>query len=133
MKVFTKTIELTEAQIEALHTTSLDVLAAPNVGYAVIPVAAQIWKTAGASATSADADVILSYEGAGNPILRFSDADGVDGALRETVGSIQFGVFDSGLSSVGGAKKVEIAATEAISCATGTKLKVSVDFKIVKL
>lgn len=132
MKVFTKTIELTKAQIEALHSTSLDVLAAPNAGYAVIPVAAQIWKSAGASATSADADITLSYEGASAAIVTFADADGT-GALEEAAGTVQFGAFNTVDATAAGAKKVEIAASEAITCAAGTKLKVSVDFKIVKL
>lgn len=132
MKVFTKTIELTKAQIEALDSAPLDVLAAPNVGYAVIPVAAQVWKTAGNAAISSGTDIELAYDGASFPIISFVDIDGT-GALHESPKTIQFGAFDTANATGADASKVVISANAAITCAAGTKLKVSVDFKIVKL
>jgi hypothetical protein len=133
MRVFTKTVELTKAQIDELDSTPIQVIAPASSGYAVIPVAAQIWKTAGAApAIPANADIALAYENATSAIFTFTDVDGA-GALFETAGSVQFGELNvtDAASAVG--ESVVIGASAAITSAVNTLVKVSVDFKIVKL
>jgi len=133
MKVFTKTVELSKAQIEALHTTELDVVAAPKTGYAAIPVGFQVWKTVGGASTSADSNLVLKYDGVTGNLFLIDDVDGT-GALKVTdLNSVQLGVAQNLAAMVCSGKAIAISATEAITCAANTKMKVSVDFKIVKL
>lgn len=136
MKIFTKTVELTEAQIEGLYSggaVALAIVAPPPSGYAAVPVAAQIWKTAGNAATAGTSNIVLSYGTATTAIMTFTSVDASGGALGNNAQSrVQHAVVTATNGVVAGGA-INISSSAAIAAATGTKMKISIDYKIVKL
>jgi hypothetical protein len=137
MKVFTKTVELTKAQVEGLFSVSpvpFDIVAAPRAGYALNLVGAKIWKTAGNAATAGTAEINVSYGTATTAIAEFTNVDAAAGALGNNAqGRIQYAIPVATNAVVAEAKSLSISSSAAIVAATGTKVKVSIDFTIVKL
>lgn len=138
MKVFSKTVELTEAQIEALHSGSaavpLDIVAAPKTGYALALVDGQIWKTAGNAATAGTTAINISYGSATTAIGTFTSVDASTGALGNNAQNrIQYMGPNSTNAVASAGQSLSISSSAQIAAATGTKMKVKIDFMIVKL
>lgn len=138
MKVFTKTVELTEAQIEALYDGSnpapLEIVAAPASGYALTLVDAKIWKTAGNAATAGTTEINVSYGTSATAIAAFTDVNASAGALGDNAQNrIQSAIPVATNAVAASGQPLNISANAAIAAATGTKMKVKMDFMIVKL
>jgi hypothetical protein len=137
MKVFTKTVELTKAQVEGLFSGSpvpFDIVAAPKAGYALSLVGAKIWKTAGNAATVGTAEINVSYGASVTPIAEFTNVNAAAGALGNNAQDrIQYAIPIATNAVAAEASSLSISSSAAIAAATGTKVKVSIDFTIVKL
>ena len=137
MKVFTKTVELTEAQIEGLNTGSpvpLTIVAAPKAGFALGFVGAKIWKTAGNAATAGTAEINVSYGTSTTAIAEFTNVNATPGALGNNAQNrIQHAIPVATNAVAADGQPLSISSSAAIAAATGTKMKVSIDFTIVKL
>lgn len=138
MKVFTKTVELTEAQIEALYDGSnpapLEIVAAPASGYALTLVDAQIWKTAGNAASAGTTEITVSYGTSTTAIGEFANVNASSGALGNNAQNrVQYIGHTNTNAVAASGQPLSISANAAIAAATGTKMKVKIDFMIVKL
>lgn len=138
MKVFSKTVELTEAQIEALYDGSnpapLEIVAAPASGYALTLVDAKIWKTVGNAATAGTTDIAVSYGTSATGIAVLTDVNASAGALGDNAQNrIQSAIPVATNAVAASGQPLSISANAAIAAATGTKMKVKIDFMIVKL
>ena len=136
MKTFSRTIELTEAQIEGLNTGTpvpLTLLSAPPTGKAFVVVSAQLWKTAGNAATVGTGEIIISYGSDTNGVMQFSNVDASTGALGNNAQNrIQIASHLANAVAASGAT-VSISANAAIACATGTKAKIKLDCQLIDL
>jgi hypothetical protein len=136
MKTFSRTIELTEAQIEGLNTGSpvpFTLLTAPPAGKAFVVTSAQLWKTAGAAATVGTGEIIISYGADTNGVYQFANVDASTGALGNNAQDcIQIASHLSNAVAANGAT-VTISANAAIACATGTTAKIKLDCQIIDL
>jgi len=136
MKTFSRTIELTEAQIEGLNTGSpvpLTLLTAPPAGKAFVVISAQLWKTAGNAATVGTGEIIISYGSDTNGIYQFANVDASTGALGNNAQNrIQVASHLSNAVAANG-ETVSISANAAIACATGTTAKIKLDCQLIDL
>ena len=136
MKTFSRTIELTEAQIEGLNTGSpvpLTLLSAPPTGKAFVVTGAQLWKTAGNAATAGTGEIIISYGADTNGVAQFSNVDASTGALGDNAQDrIQVASHLSNAVAANG-ETVSISANAAIACATGTTAKIKLDCQLIDL
>lgn len=136
MKVFSRTIELTEAQIEGLNTGSpvtFQLLSAVPTGKAFVVTGAQLWKTAGNAASTGTSNIVISYGTSTTGVLQFGSVDASTGALGNNAQNrIQIASHLSNAVQADGAI-VNISASAAISCATGTKAKIKLDCQVIDL
>ena len=136
MKVFSRTIELTEAQIEGLNTGSpvtFQLLSAVPTGKAFVVTGAQLWKTAGNAASAGTSNIVISYGTSTTGVLQFASVDASAGALGNNAQNrIQIASHLSNAIQADGAI-VNISASAAISCATGTKAKIKLDCQVIDL
>lgn len=136
MKTFSRTIELTEAQIEGLNTGSpvpFTLLTAPPTGKAFVITGAQLWKTAGAAATVGTGEIIISYGTDTNGVMQFSNVDASTGALGNNAQNRMQVASHLSNAVPSSGEAVTISANAAIACATGTKAKIKLDCQIIDL
>jgi len=138
MKTFSRTIELTEAQIEGLNTGSpvpLTLLTAPASGTAFVITGAQLWKTAGGAATVGTGEINISY-GTETTLFvaQFANVDASGGALgSSSQNKIQYASISNAASIGASGVAVILSANAAIACATGTKAKIKLDCQLIDL
>lgn len=137
MKTFSRTIELTEAQIEGLNTGSPVAFTLLTdglpTGKAFVITGAQLWKTAGNAASAGTAEIIISYGSDTTGILQFSNVDASTGALGDNAQNrIQIASHLSNAVQCDGAS-VNISSNAAIACATGTTAKIKLDCQVIDL
>lgn len=136
MKTISRTTSLTKAQIDALHSTPVEILLAPNAGKGLVILGAQIWKTAGSGASTGTNELQLVYsDTTSTSVCEFLNVDSANGALAATQNRIQYAGFASAGSvaiPISG-DGVSIKASGAITAGTGTILKVKIDFQVIDL
>lgn len=135
MRTISRTIELTKAQIEALHTTAVPLVLAPVSGKAVVVLGAQIWKTSGLAATSTDADLSICYGAATTGDFLFTNVDNATGALGDNAQNrIQVATIVGSIAAQASGAAVSLFSNQAITCGAGdTTAKVKIDFQIIDL
>lgn len=137
MNVYTKTVPLTEAQIEGLYSGAavpLTVVEAPGAGYALTLVSAQFYKTAGNAATAGTTNINFSYGTATTAIATLTSVNATTGALGDNAQNRIQNAAMNGTNAVAAANQpINISASAAIAAATGTTAKLIVSFMIVKL
>jgi len=138
MKTFSKTVELTKAQIDGLNDGSpvvLDLLPAGlPAGKAFVVTSAQMWKTAGNAATGGTGDINISYGTATTAIATFNQVDAAAGALGNNA---QYRIQNASLNDtnavVADGTSLNISASAAIVCAASTTAKIKVDCQVIDL
>lgn len=140
MKTFARTITLTAAQVNALDTTPINVVPAPQSGYALIPQNLIVAKTSGTAAGSVANDPIaLVYTGDTTPIIAL-DAVGAatvsndvlaTGNSAATYTAANGMIISSAEVYVG--KGIDISAPGATIGSFDGTLQVTVLFNIVKI
>lgn len=123
-----ETVSLTAANIQAMYTTAVDVLAAPGAGKAIVVDEFELFTDAGATAMADGGDVTLNYTD--------KTGDACTGTIAATVVNsatdahyIAKGV---GVAPVANAKVVITNATQAFATGNST-YKVRVRYHIVTL
>jgi len=140
MKLFARTITLTAAQVNALDTTPITVIPAPQSGYALIPQNLIIAKTSGTAVGScADDPICLVYNGDTTPLVSL-DAVGaatVSNAVLATGATAATYTAANGVSyasaEVYAGKAIDISAPGATIGSFNGTLQVTVLFNIVKI
>jgi hypothetical protein len=137
MRVFTKTITLTKAQIDALYaedtSVPLEIIPKPGEGKAIVLVSAAFYKIAGNAATVGTGEINFSYGTSATAIMELVNVDAATGALGNNAQKrIQHGVSSS-LAVVGEDLPLNISASAAIVCAANTVAKLIINFMIVDL
>lgn len=137
MKVFTKTITLTKAQIDALHdgeaAVPLPIIPAPGEGKSIIVVSANIFKVAGKAATAGTAEMNLSFGTSVTPVMEFTNVDASEGFLgADAQGRVQPAIaMSNAVNSTN--LPLNISASAAIVCAADTVAKLIINFMIVDM
>lgn len=140
MKTFARTITLTAAQVNALDTTPINVIPAPQAGYALIPQNLIVAKTSGTAVGSCANDPIcLVYNGDTTPLVSLdavgaatvSNAVLATGATAATYTTANGVTYASAEVYVG--KGIDIGADGATVQNFDGTLQVTVLFNIVKI
>ncbi len=137
MTVNSKTITLTEAQIEGLYSGAavpFTVLAAPRTGEAIVVTSAQLWKTAGNAASAGTTNINISYGTSTTAVATFASVNASAGAMGDNAQNrVQNATLSNANAVAAAGQSVNISASAAIAAATGTVCKLSIDFIIKKL
>ncbi len=136
MSPLTKTISLTEAQIETIDTAPIEIMPAPGPGKMFVLLSAHAYKTAGNAASAGTANIVLKYTGdADNDgVLQFSSADAATGFLGDNANyRIQNAVSSTVTTGETDCrnKGITLAASADIAAATGTTAKIVINFQII--
>ena len=141
MKTFARTVTLTAAQVNALDSSPINVVPAPQSGYALIPQNLIVAKTSGTAVGSCANDPIaLVYTGDITPLIAL-DAVGAatnsnlvlaTGATAATY-TASNGVQLSASAEVYAGKGIDISAPGATIGSFDGTLQVTVLFNIVKI
>jgi len=140
MKTFARTVTLTAAQVNALDTTPINVIPAPQSGYALIPQNLIVAKTSGTAVGSCANDPIcLVYTGDttqlisldANNVATVSNAVLSTGATAATYTAANGSNIASAEVYVG--KGIDISAPGATIANFDGTLQVTVLFNIVKI
>jgi hypothetical protein len=141
MKTFAKTVTLTSTQVNALAATPINVVPAPQAGYALIPQNLIVAKTSGTAVGSCTSDPIgLFYTGDTDVLIGL---DAVSSATRSNLvlaTGATAATYTAALarnvaagSDVYAAKGIDIGANGASISAFDGTLQVTVLFNIVKI
>lgn len=142
MKTFSRTIELTEAQIEGLNTGSPVEFTLLSDGLpsdkAFVITGAQAWKTSGGASTDGGAEINVYYAGGSTPIAVFSNVDdtgspGTGFLGAASINYIQAAAISTAVAVPCAGLGVTISSSAAIACATGTKAKIKLDCQVIDL
>ena len=136
MKTFARTITLTAAQVNALDTTPITVIPAPQSGYALIPQNLIIAKTSGTAVGSCTgAGIGLVYNGDSTVVVSIGTTPSnvviSTGATSTAYTAANGVVVPSGEVYVG--KAIDISAPGATIGSFDGTLQVTVLFNIVKI
>jgi hypothetical protein len=140
MKTFAKTVTLTAAQVNDLENTPINVVPAPQSGYALIPQNLIVAKTSGTAVGSCANDPIcLVYTGDTTPLVSL-DAIGaatVSNAVLATGATAATYTAANGFpyasAEVYAGKGIDIGASGATIGSFDGTLQVTVLFNIVKI
>ena len=140
MKTFAKTVTLTSAQVNALDSAPINVVPAPQSGYALIPQNLIVAKTSGTAVGSCANDPIcLVYTGDTTPLVSLDaiGADTVSNAVLATGNSSATYTAANGFpyasAEVYAGKGIDISAPGATIGSFDGTLQVTVLFNIVKI
>lgn len=135
MRTISRTIDLTKAQIEALHTTAVPLVLAPVSGKAIVVLGAQLWKTSGLATVSTAADLSICYGAATTGDFLLTNVDSSTGALGDNAQNrIQVATIVGSIAAQASGVAVNLFSNEAITCGAGdTTAKIKVDFQVIDL
>lgn len=140
MKTFARTVTLTAAQVNALDTTPINVIPAPQSGYALIPQNLIVAKTSGTAVGSCANDPIcLLYTGDTTQLISLdaNNAATVSNAVLATGNSAATYTAANGSNiasaEVYAGKGIDISAPGATIANFDGTLQVTVLFNIVKI
>lgn len=137
MKVFTKTVSLTKAQIDALFSGGnpipLNIIPAPGANKGIVLISANMFKTNGGAASVGTSKINFSFGTLTDAVAEFTGVNAATGALRiagqnrvQPAIPVSNAVENLNLP-------LNISASAAISCAANTTAKVVVNFMIVDM
>lgn len=136
MRTISRTITLNKAQIDALHSTPIEILEPTAAGKALVILGAQLWQTAGVAAGAASRELQFVYSGTTSTVIcEMPNVDDATGALAGTANRIQYAGF-AAAGSVAvpvSADGVSVKASGAITAGTGTIAKIKIDFQVIDL
>jgi len=134
MKTFARTVTLTAAQVNALDSTPINVVPAPQSGYALIPQSLLIAKTSGTSAGTSAGAIGVGYDGSAELLISIGQVHAQDVLNDGAAANAYTSAVSSGSSGNGvySGKALDISASGAVASFDGT-LQVTVLFNIVKI
>ena len=135
MKTFSRTIELTKAQIDGANSTPITLLTdGLPTGKAFVITGAQLWKTAGDAATAGTGHLEITYGTSSDLVLEFQDVDAADGALGDDAQNrIQYALVQNTKAIACSSEPVVLNASAAILCAANTTVKIKLDCQVIDL
>jgi hypothetical protein len=134
MKLFAKTLTLTAAQVNALGTTAIIVVPAPQSGYALIPQNLIIAKTSGTAVGTSAGAIGLGYDGTADLVVSIAQATAENVLDTGATAATYTSAVSAGSAGAGvyAGKALDISASGAVAAFNGT-LQVTVLFNIVKI
>lgn len=134
MKTFARTITLTAAQVNALGTTPIIVVPAPQAGYAILPQSLVLAKKSGTAAGTSAGAIGIGYDGTSTFLTSIAQTQAQAVLATGATASAYTAAVSAGSAGVGvySGKGIDISAGGAVASFTGT-LQVTVLFNIVKI
>ncbi len=134
MKTFARTITLTAAQVNALGTTPIIVVPAPQAGYAILPQSLVLAKKSGTAVGNSAGAIGIGYDGTSTLLISIAQTQAQGVLATGATASAYTSAVSAGSAGVGvySGKGIDISAGAAVASFDGT-LQVTVLFNIVKI